>query len=236
MRIIPVIDVMSGVAVRAVAGRRAEYRPLVSRLTPSTNPREVAEAFRRHLGLTEVYVADLDAIAGAEPAWGLFAGLRDRGFRLWVDAGIRTAADAVRLATAGVEVAVVGLETVRGPDDLRTVVSTLGAERVAFSLDMMGGRLLGNSALGDSPEAVAAAVVTCGVRRLILLDLARVGVASGTGTEALLAKLVSKHPDVEFVAGGGVRGREDLRTLEKAGAVAALVASTLHDAIPLNNV
>ena len=32
MRIIPVLDLMNGVAVRAVGGRRSEYRPLVSRL------------------------------------------------------------------------------------------------------------------------------------------------------------------------------------------------------------
>ena len=229
MRLIPVLDVMSGTTVRAVAGRRAEYPPLVSRLTGSVDPRDVADAFRRHFGLTELYLADLDAIAGAEPVWALFADLRDRGFRLSVDAGLRTAADAIRLAGAGVEVVVVGLETVRGPDEFRTAVAALGAERIAFSLDMMGGRLLGNLALGDTPAAVADTAVTCGVRRIILLDLARVGVASGTGTEALLTKLAGKHRNVEFVAGGGVRGMDDLRALEEAGASAALVASALHD-------
>ena len=40
----------------------------------------------------------------------------DRGFRLWVDAGVRTVTDAIRLANAGVAVVVIGLETVRGPD------------------------------------------------------------------------------------------------------------------------
>lgn len=229
MHIIPVIDVMSGVAVRAVAGRRAEYRPLVTPLTPSNDPRDLAEAFRRHFGLTELYLADLDAIAGAEPAWTLFADLHAGGFRLWVDAGVRTCANAARLAAAGVAVVVIGLETVGGPDEIRAAVAVLGPQRVAFSLDMMGGRLLGNPEFGASPEAVADAVVKCGVRRIILLDLARVGVSSGTGTEALLAGLAGRHPDVEFVAGGGVRGKEDLMALKGAGAAAALVASALLD-------
>lgn len=236
MRIIPVIDVMSGVVVHAIAGRRTEYRPLVSRLTPSNNPRDVADAFRRHFRLTELYLADLDALAGAEPTWALFADLRERGFRLWVDAGVRTAADAVRFARAGVEVVVVGLETLRGPDELRAAVAGLGAEHVAFSLDIVGGRLLGNLALGDSLEAVADMAVACGVRRMILLDLARVGVASGTGTEVLLARFASKYPDVEFVAGGGIRGQEDLKALEAAGATAVLVASALHNGDLFNTV
>jgi phosphoribosylformimino-5-aminoimidazole carboxamide ribotide isomerase len=229
MRIIPVIDVMSGVAVRAIAGRRAEYQPLVSRLTPSNNPRDVADAFRRHFRLTELYLADLDAITGAEPAWALFAELHHCGFRLWVDAGVRTMVDAVNLASAGVEIVVIGLETLHGPDELRAAVAALGAKRVAFSLDMMDGHLLGNSALGDCPESVADMAAACGVRRVILLDLARIGVASGTGTEVLLARLVNKYPYVEFVAGGGVRGQEDLKAIEAAGAAAALVASALHD-------
>src|SRR5262245_14452952 len=236
MRIIPVIDVMSGITVRAVAGRRAEYRPLVSRLTPSNNPRDVAVAFRRHFRLTGLYLADLDAIAGAEPAWALFADQRDRGFRLWVDAGVRTAAEAVRFATAGIEVVVVGLETLFGPDELRGAFAALGPERIAFSLDMMGGRVLGNTALGDTPETVADMAIACGVRRMILLDLARVGVAGGTETEVLLARLAGQYPHVEFVAGGGIRGHEDLKALEAAGAAALLVASALHDGHLLNTV
>ena len=35
----------------------------------------------------------------------------------------------------------------------------LGAERVAFSLDMMGGQLLGNGAWGDSSASVAETAV-----------------------------------------------------------------------------
>ena len=68
MRILPVIDLKGGLVVRGVAGRRQEYRPVVSRLTPSSRPIDVAGAFRDHLGLDHLYLADLDAIAGAAPA------------------------------------------------------------------------------------------------------------------------------------------------------------------------
>jgi hypothetical protein len=67
MRIIPVMDLMAGQVVRGIAGRRAEYRPLVSPLCGSSAPLEVARAFRG-LGFSEMYLADLDAIAGATPA------------------------------------------------------------------------------------------------------------------------------------------------------------------------
>src|SRR5215471_6879371 len=98
MKFLPVIDLSGGIVVRGVAGRRSEYRPLVSRLTHSTDPLAVATAIREHHGWTVFYLADLDAIGGREPAFGDYRRLHAAGFRLWVDAGVRRAADAERLA------------------------------------------------------------------------------------------------------------------------------------------
>src|SRR5438105_6200556 len=113
MRIIPVLDLMNGLAVRAIAGQRRDYRPLRTRLCASPDPLVVAGAFQK-LGFAELYLADLDAIGGAEPAWPLYAQLRRLGFALWLDAGVRDLSDADRLAAAAVEQVIVGLETVRG--------------------------------------------------------------------------------------------------------------------------
>src|SRR5438309_114570 len=138
MRILGVIDLMNGVAVHGVGGRRAEYRPVASSLCASAAPADVAEAFRREYGIGELYLADLDAIGGASPAWGTYEALTAAGFRLWVDAGVRTAEDGSALARAGVGV-VVGLETAEGPD----VVEALAGEEMVFSLDLRGGAPLG---------------------------------------------------------------------------------------------
>ena len=62
MRIIPVIDLMGGEAVRAIAGRRAEYRPLETPLAASSDPCAVAEGFLRLYPFKTIYLADLDAI------------------------------------------------------------------------------------------------------------------------------------------------------------------------------
>ena len=45
---------------------------------------------RDHFDFVEFYLADLDAIAGQLPSLSLFTQLQDKGFRLWVDAGIGT--------------------------------------------------------------------------------------------------------------------------------------------------
>jgi phosphoribosylformimino-5-aminoimidazole carboxamide ribotide isomerase len=230
MRILPVLDVQGGRVVRGVGGRRQEYRPVVSRLTASCQPADVAEAFRDHFGLSELYLADLDAIAGAAPALPLYAALRSREFRLWVDAGLRTAEDAGGLAGAGVEGIVAGLETVAGPAVLAELCRDHG-ERVVFSLDLRDGVPLGDAAAWEGGDAwsVVARAVAAGVRRLIVLDLVRVGGGGGTGTEDLCRRLAGDYPEVEIIAGGGVRDLADLERLRRCGVAGVLVASALHD-------
>jgi phosphoribosylformimino-5-aminoimidazole carboxamide ribotide isomerase len=230
-RIIPVLDLLKGQVVRGVGGRREEYRPIVSCLTTSAEPRAVAYAFWKHFSLLDLYLADLDAIAGAPPAVAIYRALKADHFHLWVDAGIRQPEDARPLAEAGVRGLVAGLETLSGPEALRTLCQTYGSDRVIFSLDLKGGRpLTGNSAWqGTDARSIAEEAIACGVRRLIVLDLERVGVGEGTGTEDFCAALKEAHPGLEIIAGGGVRDAADLRRLKKCGVSAVLVASALHD-------
>jgi phosphoribosylformimino-5-aminoimidazole carboxamide ribotide isomerase len=223
MRIVGVLDLMGGVVVRGVAGRRELYRPIVSHLCDSSEPSEVARALVEKFALRELYLADLDAITGAEPAWAAYAAARRSGASVWIDAGVRTVEDGVRLAEVGTLVA--GLETVAGLDVVERLASRLG-DRLVFSLDLRRGAPL---AWSEDAEGIARSVVERGVRRLLVLDLARVGIGEGTGTESLCARLAAAHPGVEISAGGGVRGRADLERLSACGVSAALVASALHD-------
>jgi phosphoribosylformimino-5-aminoimidazole carboxamide ribotide isomerase len=41
--------------------------------------------------------------------------------------------------------------------------------------------------------------------------------------------LHAEHPDLELIAGGGIRDRDDLLQLARSGCAAALAASALHD-------
>src|SRR5205814_967682 len=79
-----------GVVVRGVGGRRDEYRPVVSRLVDRPDPFSVARAFRDQLGLTRLYVADLDAILHQRPNRDVYRLLANEGFELMIDAGLRS--------------------------------------------------------------------------------------------------------------------------------------------------
>ena len=149
----------------------AEYRPVKSRLVDSADPSPVAEALRSQFTLSELYVADLDAIGGTSPALDTFRELLRRGFRLWADAGVRDRERADLLAAVGVDV-VVGLETVAGPDALNEVMQAHSSHAV-FSLDLREGAPMGDrAAWGDADAyAIAERAVSLGAPRLLVLDL-----------------------------------------------------------------
>lgn len=232
MRVLPVLDIQGGVVVRGIGGRRHEYRPIVSRLTNSCWPLDVARAFRTHLELTDLYVADLDALGGAPPALPIIHELQKDGFRLWVDAGVRDLETAHPIATSGVAGLVVGLETVEGPASLAALCAWY-PRQVVFSLDLKQGAPMGDLARwGDAGvRAITTRAMECGVRRLLVLDLAQVGSGGGTGTEELCRWIASQFPEVELAAGGGVRGEADLQRLKDCGVSLALVASALHEGL-----
>jgi phosphoribosylformimino-5-aminoimidazole carboxamide ribotide isomerase len=233
IRVIPVLDLKAGQAVHAIGGERSRYRPLRTRLHADPDPIGVARGVRDVLRLQELYLADLDAIAGAAPSVALYRSIRSLGLNLWVDAGVRDRSSLPPLLGRDVGSLVVGLETVRGPEALAEVVAATTPGRLLFSLDLRAGLPLfagDGSAWGTTdPFTLACSAVALGVRRLLLLDLARVGTGRGTGTLPLLVRLRAAHPALELAVGGGICDRDEISALSQAGADAILIGSALHD-------
>jgi phosphoribosylformimino-5-aminoimidazole carboxamide ribotide isomerase len=217
MDIIPVIDIRHGAAVRAVAGRRADYRPLVTPLAATSAPLDVAEGLMSLAAFRTLYIADLDAIEGRgdnrAAVRAIAARFPDLG--LWVDAGFRRADDARDW------LAIERVEAVFGSESLESlaVLETLPA-RAILSLDFRGDMLLG-------PEGLLRASALW-PPRVIAMTLDRVGAGAGPDIDRL-AKLRAVAGDRALIAAGGVRGLEDLAVLREAGAAAVLVASALHE-------
>ncbi len=97
MDVIPVIDVRHGVAVAAVRGRRADYKPLVTPLAAGSDPAAIARGYAALFTFPLLYVADLDGIEGRGRNADLARELARAvpGTRLWIDDGT-PAADAAR--------------------------------------------------------------------------------------------------------------------------------------------
>jgi phosphoribosylformimino-5-aminoimidazole carboxamide ribotide isomerase len=231
-RIIPVLDVMNGQVVRAIGGRRDEYRPIVSKLTTSTDPVEVAKALLEASGAGELYVADLDAITGANRSGCVVARLANLRCYLYIDVGLRTTDDYHLIPDSMNVFPVFGSETFVELDAQLTGFDN--THHRVFSLDLRAGELMGDWAKWGARDSrdvlsVVRTATAKGYSELIVLDLACVGTGSGTGTEPLLRAIRDEFPDVDLIAGGGVRNWDDIERLGAAGATGVLVASALHD-------
>ena len=247
MRIIGVIDLKDGQAVHARGGRRNEYSPVSEAAGTVINGDAVklAGVYLDTFGLTDVYVADLDAIGSAvgrgpdppsrgfgevrattTPNENVIRGICALGGNLLVDGGVATLDEARRVATAGAHDVIVGLETLPSFDVLRDICRHYA---VTFSLDLRNGIPMNAAArTGASPEEVGREDVEAGAKELIVLDVAPVGGAAGAAHE-LLRRIRPVVTGVALLAGGGVRGLADLKKLARIGCDGALVATALHD-------
>jgi phosphoribosylformimino-5-aminoimidazole carboxamide ribotide isomerase len=238
MQIVPAIDLKSGLIVRAVAGRRDQYRPIESQLAPGARPESIGAALLK-LGMRQVYVADLDSIEGKRaPDWKALRALADAGLSLWIDVGISSRSDADRLVEFSedqpqIDGLIVALESIPDLDTMSECLDVIGPDRFIFSLDIKGGAVLTRSddLQQCSPLDVAGQVSRLDVRRMTVLDLASVGVGAGCPTLQLCESIIERHSDIEVITGGGIRDVEDLKRVQRAGCSAALVSSALHDGL-----
>jgi phosphoribosylformimino-5-aminoimidazole carboxamide ribotide isomerase len=231
MQVLPVLDLLDGHAVHAVAGKRATYAPVKSKLTSSSRPIDLARAMRQRLELDHFYIADLDALQHRSgPALSIYAELAADGFKLVLDAAVRHRDRALELTESGVSEIIVALETLENPNDIDDVLEAIGRDRTVFSVDLQGGKPLGGPSAWQSltPFEIVERVVECGVTRLLLLDLAAVGTSGGWPLRPLAERTLSEFGAVSLISGGGVRGPDDLEDLRDAGVSAALVATALH--------
>jgi len=230
MRVVGVVDLRNGCAVHARAGDRSRYEPVERIADAAIQPGDavaIARVYRDRWGIDELYVADLDAIAGWTPQDRRVSELTALA-AVWLDAGVASENRARRALTLGIARVIVGLETLTSWDALREITSAVGGARVAFSLDLRGGELMARGDIAREPvHVVASRAVTAGVGSLIVIDVTRVGTGLGLDLE-LIRRIRRESPATELLAGGGIRNLEDVCGLADAGCDGVLIATALH--------
>ncbi|MFX0208728.1 MAG: HisA/HisF-related TIM barrel protein, partial [Candidatus Hodarchaeota archaeon] len=94
MQIIPVLDIKgypNPIAVQAYRGERNKYGPLTSILCDSSDPVMLVMNFEHKLGISTIYIADLDGIQHQTRNWALIKEIRAKtNLNIYLDTGIRT--------------------------------------------------------------------------------------------------------------------------------------------------
>ena len=213
----PAVDILDGRAVRL---ERGDYDRVT---TDAGDPLAVvARAARARPPF--VHVVALDAARDGGVALALARGVVAAAAPVPVQlgGGIRSVADAVALAEAGVARILVGTAAF-GPIPLADFVDALG-DRLVVAVDIAAGSVRTAGWLGDSGLTPGEALVRCrdnGVTRVLCTAIARDGTLAGP--DLALVREARSTFGGELLAAGGIRADRDLAALRDAGADGAVV-------------
>ncbi len=230
MRVIAAIDILNGQVVRGLSGIRESYKPLISKVTKAITPFKLIMEMREALGITDFYIADLDAILTGKMNEHLYSLLVKEGVHIYLDAGSKNCADLQYLMNMNIFKVVAGLETIESIRELKFAAQMLGS-RLVFSLDMKNGVpfTTREELVLKSPQSIMMDALNAGVDHLFILDLAKVGTGKGASTDGLIAKARAQSEEIFIMAGGGIGSFQDVIGLKNSGANAVVVSRALHD-------
>lgn len=237
LKLIPVIDILNAQVVRGIAGQRESYQPNKSLLVDGSDPVATTLALVESFQVDTIYIADLDALTGVGLSNEIIQEISALGVKTVVDAGGTSAADVEQTFSLGVDSVVIPLESLQSLTTLDEIIDSSRAgsrlpsqlKNIVFSLDLISGEILSPLQGKFSPMQIVDEVYQRGIRRMIVLDLAGVGVSAGVPTIPLCQDIKATYPDLEIWTGGGVRSIADVQELDAAGIDGVLVASALHD-------
>jgi len=219
-RIVFVLDILNGSAVHAVRGERAKYKPVKSRVCDSSNPLDIISFLKPG----EVYVADLNRLQRQGDNFGLIRIISSKA-KTMVDVGTEDMDD-VEKSLGIADTAILGTETA----SLAMVESASRRfpGRINVSIDIKNGKVLTKDRrMAVKPIELVKTLNGYNLKDLIILNLDNVGTSRGVDVD-FLNKIagVSVH---DVLAGGGVRGMNDIDALREAGLSGALVATAVHN-------
>jgi phosphoribosylformimino-5-aminoimidazole carboxamide ribotide isomerase len=150
--------------------------------------------------------------------------IKKLGFDILLDSGISIAIDAKDLSDVGK--VVVGTETLESLDELAKMTDVC---EIVLSIDFKGDKLLTRieELSGIDAEDITKIFSSYDIKKVIYLDLKRVGTSCGIG-EKRIEKMV-RSTSIPLLVGGGINDMSDIKRMEEIGVSGVLVATAIHN-------
>lgn len=219
-RIVFVVDILNGIAVHAMKGERAKYKPVISRVCDSSSPPDIISA----LAPKEVYIADLNRLQHIGDNAGLIKEISAK-VKTMADIGVENMED-IEICLGIADTVILGTETT--PLDLIEKAAVRFPDRINVSIDMKNGVVLTKDRnMGLEPEKLVKLLNESDIRDIIVLELNKVG--TGAGIDVDFLKKIVEISTHAILVGGGIKDMNDIHALKKIGAGGALVATAVHN-------
>jgi phosphoribosylformimino-5-aminoimidazole carboxamide ribotide isomerase len=230
-KLVGVIDLQRGQAVHAVAGDRAHYQP-VEFVRGSAG---ALQSHYRSLGLSKLYIADLDAIQRgtvqlpvleqlltAQSTWDQW--LLDLGSPMNDQNSLQQLLSLLTDRQVDYRL-ILATESARSLSELDRLVERVPADRVLLGMDYRGDRLISDA--GDEGAWLEKAK-QLGISGAVVLDVKSVGTGDITSAIGRCTAINRIAPWLTIYSGGGVGNATDLAALQDVGCDWVLVATALQ--------
>ncbi len=223
MYIIPAIDLIGGQAVRLQKG---DYQKVT---VYSEYPTEVAKEFEAK-GARLLHVVDLDgAKDGTTANFDTVEDIiKNTGLSVEIGGGVRNMERIKKYIDIGVDRVIIGTAAITEPDFLRAAVKEYG-EKIVVGVDIKDGFVAIKGWLEISEVSCfdfCRHLCDIGVKTVIVTDISKDGMLSGTNTE--LYRELSRQFNINIVASGGVSTLDDVKTLSSMGIYGAIVGKAIY--------
>ncbi|RTL59100.1 MAG: 1-(5-phosphoribosyl)-5-[(5-phosphoribosylamino)methylideneamino]imidazole-4-carboxamide isomerase [Sphingobacteriales bacterium] len=224
--IIPAIDIIDGKCVRLTQGDYSQKKIY------NENPLEVAREFE-DAGLTRLHLVDLDgAKAGAVKNWKVLETIAAKtSMVIDFGGGIKKEEDVKIVFNSGAALATIGSIAVKNETEFVKWLLQFGANKFLLGADVKDEKIAVAGWLETTDVWIYDFIekyINHGVQQLFCTDVSKDGKLEGPSIE-LYKNIISKFPQLHFIASGGVSSMKDLDELESIGCAAAIVGKAIYE-------
>jgi phosphoribosylformimino-5-aminoimidazole carboxamide ribotide isomerase len=232
MTIIPAIDIINGKCVRLTKGDYAQQKIY------NENPLEVAKQFA-DAGLQRLHIVDLD---GAKAGCVINLAVLEKiaaAVNMVIDfgGGVKKINDVENILNAGASIVTIGTLAVKQPQVLEEWLKEFGAGRFLIGADVLDEKIKITGWLEDGGINIfdfIGKLISLGITNIFCTDIAKDGMMQGPSID-LYKKIITKYPQINLIASGGVCNIEDVMQLKQTGCSGIIIGKAIYEnLVPLN--
>jgi phosphoribosylformimino-5-aminoimidazole carboxamide ribotide isomerase len=226
MLIIPAIDIIDGKCVRLTQGDYSQ------KTIYNDHPLEVAKQFE-DAGLKRLHLVDLDgAKTGSVKNWKVLETIAGKT-SLIIDfgGGIKKENDVKIVFECGAVLATVGSIAVKNEIEFVKWLVIFGADKFLLGADVKEEKIAINGWLEKTDIWVYDFIekyINHGVKQIFCTDVSKDGKLEGPAIE-LYKNIITKFPQLHFIASGGVSSVKDLEALQTAGCKGVIIGKAIYE-------
>jgi phosphoribosylformimino-5-aminoimidazole carboxamide ribotide isomerase len=226
MQIIPAIDIIDGKCVRLEQGNYDKITLY------HKEPLEVAKKFE-DAGLKRLHLVDLDgAKAGSIKNWKVLETVAGKT-SLIIDfgGGIKTEKDVAIVFDSGAALATVGSIAVKNEEELVKWLLKFGTDKFLLGADVKNEKITVSGWQEETKIWIYDFIqkyIDQGVKQIFCTEVSKDGKLEGPAVD-LYKNIISKFPELLFIASGGVSSVKDLEELQDIGCKGAIVGKAIYE-------